>query len=205
MPIKFKKRKKYYQLDEVLFTHLSKVYNVSPVNHQHSQNTHVPPWWLSRVSWQTPALCALPHVTYVTIARMLSCVQLCNPMDCSLPGSSVQGIFQARILEWVTISFSRGSSQSRDRNWVSCSSCIAGRFFTAEPPGKSMSLWTSLHFLEFLKEYRFQKELNSIKYTWSVNNTGLKSVGPQYKFFKIHILEIFLRFAIIFKNLQAVA
>ena len=47
-------------------------------------------------------------------------------MDCSPPGSSVQGIFQARTLEWVAISFSRGSSQPRDWTWVSCT---AGRFF----------------------------------------------------------------------------
>ena len=44
---------------------------------------------------------------------------LCNPMDCSLPGSSVHGIFQARTLEWVAISFSRGSSRPRDRTQVS--------------------------------------------------------------------------------------
>ena len=43
-----------------------------------------------------------------------SCPTLCNPMDCSLPGSSVHGIFQARILEWVDISFSRASSPPRD-------------------------------------------------------------------------------------------
>ena len=45
-----------------------------------------------------------------------SCPTLCDPMDCSpcLPGSSVHGIFQARVLEWVAISFSRGSSQLRD-------------------------------------------------------------------------------------------
>ena len=48
------------------------------------------------------------------------CLTLCDPMDYSLPGSSVHGIFQARILEWVTISFSRGSSQPRDGTWVSC-------------------------------------------------------------------------------------
>ena len=42
------------------------------------------------------------------------CPTLCNPMDCSLPGSSVHGIFQARILEWVAICLSRGSSQLRD-------------------------------------------------------------------------------------------
>ena len=48
-----------------------------------------------------------------------SCPTLCDPTDCSLPGSSVHGIFQARILEWVVISFSRGSSQPRDRTQVS--------------------------------------------------------------------------------------
>ena len=53
-------------------------------------------------------------------------------MDCNLLGSSVHGISQARVLEWVAISFSR-SSWSRDWN---CVSCIAGGFFTAEPQGK---------------------------------------------------------------------
>ena len=43
-----------------------------------------------------------------------SCPTLCDPMDCSLPGSSIHGIFQARVLEWVAISFSRGSSRPRD-------------------------------------------------------------------------------------------
>ena len=51
--------------------------------------------------------------------KSLSSVWLCNPMNCSLPGSSVHGILQARILEWVAISFSRGSSQPRDRTQVS--------------------------------------------------------------------------------------
>ena len=55
------------------------------------------------------------------------CLTLCDPMDCSLSGSSVYGILQARILEWVVITFSRGSSQPRDRTWVSR---IAGRHFT---------------------------------------------------------------------------
>ena len=52
---------------------------------------------------------------------------LCDPMDCSLPGSTVYGIFQARILEWVAISFSRRSSQTRDWSWVSH---IVGRRYT---------------------------------------------------------------------------
>ena len=55
-----------------------------------------------------------------------SCLTLCYPVDCSPPGSSVHGIFQARVLEWVAISFSRGSSQPRDRTQVSH---IAGRCF----------------------------------------------------------------------------
>ena len=54
-------------------------------------------------------------------------------MDCHLPGSCVYGIFQARILKWVAISFSSRSSQPRDQTHVSR---LAGRFFTAEPPKK---------------------------------------------------------------------
>ena len=58
------------------------------------------------------------------------CLTLCDPMDCSRPGSSVHGIFHARILEWVAISYSRVSSPPRGRTRVSCVSCIASRFFT---------------------------------------------------------------------------
>ena len=47
------------------------------------------------------------------------CPTLSDPMDCSLPGSSVHGIFQARVLEWGAIAFSRGSSQPRDQTRVS--------------------------------------------------------------------------------------
>ena len=64
------------------------------------------------------------------------CLTLCNPVDCSPPGSSVHGILQARILEWVAITFSRGSFWPRNQSQVSC---IAGRFFTVwatrEAPG----------------------------------------------------------------------
>ena len=65
----------------------------------------------------------------------MSCLTLCDSTNCSPPGSSVPGISQARILEWVAISFSRGSSQPRNQTQVSCVSCIAGGFFTTEPPG----------------------------------------------------------------------
>ena len=56
-----------------------------------------------------------------------SCPTLCNPMGYSLTGFAVHGIFQARVLEWVAISFSRGSSRPRDQTQVSC---ITGRHFT---------------------------------------------------------------------------
>ena len=54
------------------------------------------------------------------------CLTLCDPMDYNPPGSSVHGILQAKILEWVAIPFARGSSWSRDQTQISC---IAGRFF----------------------------------------------------------------------------
>ena len=60
----------------------------------------------------------------------------CHSMNFSPPGSSIHGILQARILEWVAIPFSKGSSQSRERTHISCVSCTASRFFTTEPRGK---------------------------------------------------------------------
>ena len=65
--------------------------------------------------------------------KSLSRVWLCDPVGYTLPGFSVHGILQARVLEWVAISFSRRSSQPRDQTQVSC---IAGRRFNSEPPGK---------------------------------------------------------------------
>ena len=57
---------------------------------------------------------------YVLCLVAQSCLTLCNPIDCSLPGSSIHGIFQARILEWVAMLSSGGSSQSRDQTQASC-------------------------------------------------------------------------------------
>ena len=69
----------------------------------------------------------IPPSISVCVLVAQSCPTLCEPMDCSPPRSSVHEIFQARILEWVAISFSRGSSKPRDRTRVSCT---AGKFFT---------------------------------------------------------------------------
>ena len=75
--------------------------------------------------------CVLSHSSCVQLWA-----QLCDPVDCSLPGFPVHGILQARVLEWVAMPFSRGSFWPRDQTHMSSVSCIVGRFFTAEPPGK---------------------------------------------------------------------
>ena len=71
------------------------------------------------------------HRMPVLVAQ--SCLTLCNPMDCSPPGSSFHGILQARILEWGSHPFSRRSSQPRDRTW---SSALQADSSLSEPPVK---------------------------------------------------------------------
>ena len=75
-------------------------------------------------------------VEYVLVTQ--PCPTLCNPVDCSLPDFSVHGILQARILKWIAIPFSRGTSQPRDRTLVSC---IAGRFFTTPCSITTNKVW----------------------------------------------------------------
>ena len=90
-----------------------------------------------------------------------SCLTLCNPADYSPPGTFVHEIFQARILEWVAISFSRESSQPRDRTQVSCTT---GRFFTN---------WATR---EVLEEKKKKKQENTRKTSISASLTMLKSL-----------------------------
>ena len=102
----------------------------------------------------------------------LSCQVMCECMDCSPPGSSVHGILQARILEWVAVPFSRIPSPPRDQASVSC---IAGGFFTSELLGKPhhfkyiwtyiwlcISWWTFTNNL--IKSYKY------LKYNISISN-----------------------------------
>ena len=108
---------------------------------------------------------------------------LYDPMDCSQPGSSIHGILQARILEWVAISFSRGSSRPRDRTLVSC---IAGRILS----GLQLQNYNnrSLHNNEYRKSiysvFR-SKKMISLNYIWhcrmpedSLNFCGIWTVTP---------------------------
>ena len=92
---------------------------------------HVDMTWCSHVDvpmgWDTAETLSTSFTMICHQVKSLSRVWLCDPMDCSSPSSSIHGIFQARVLEWVAISFSRGSSWPRDRTQVSC---IAGWRFT---------------------------------------------------------------------------
>ena len=100
------------------------------------QPTRLPrPWDFPGKSTGLGCHCLLHSICYVrkirctTLHRACMCsdaqsrLTLHNPKDCSLPGSSVHGISQARILEWVGISYSKGSSQPRDQTRNSCVSC----------------------------------------------------------------------------------
>ena len=87
--------------------------------------------WHQGISWKgqkkpsktkSYSLCLMVHLT--SCCTYPRAIALCNVMDCSPPGSSIHGISQARILEWVTVSCSRGSSWPRDRTHISCFSCI---------------------------------------------------------------------------------
>ena len=95
-------------------------------------------------------------------------------MDCSPPGSSVPGLLQARILEWVAILFSGGSSWPRDRTW---DSCTAGRLFTTEPLEKPyLQLSESLMNCPWLK-WKIKK--NSI---WKKKKIGYHSGATESEF-----------------------
>ena len=88
--------------------------------------------WIKQRLYQIPIHSEMPvHLKWIIFVCVClvtqSCLTLCDPLACSLPGSFVQGILQVRIREGVVIPFSRGSSQPRDRIQVSY---IAGRFFT---------------------------------------------------------------------------
>ena len=99
------------------------------------------------------------------------CPTLCNPMDCSLPGSSLHGIFQARVLEWVAISFSRGSSWPRDRTQVS------------RIPGRCFNLWATREAQIWLQSRSNSKSISNFfselkiwddQYYYVINNLDLK-------------------------------
>ena len=109
--------------------------------------------WHSRyfVIWFHSALATL---SMYACSPPESSLTLCNPKDWSPPDFSVHGISQTRILEWVALSFSRGSSQPRDYTLVSCASCTVGRFLMTEPPGKLDFTYIYLYIYTLLTSIR---------------------------------------------------
>ena len=96
--------------------------------------------WTDTIFWSFYSSCA--GLCYAKSLQL--CLTLCDPIDCSLPGSSLHGILQTRILQWVAGPFSRGSSWPRYQTRISYGSCIAGRFFTNEPHGKLLLTLTKV-------------------------------------------------------------
>ena len=118
------------------------------------ERTHVSPPGKPQ-SWSLTQASAFLFFKGITVPCLVAqlCPTLRGPLDCGLPGSSLHGIFQARILEWVTISISRGSSWPWDRTRVSCLSCqrlAAGLFTTSTTWEAQMCYWWTVTSLEYL-------------------------------------------------------
>ena len=95
----------------------------------------------------------IPIYLFCSSVVAKSCLTFCDPMDCSQPTPSVHGIFQARILEWIAISFSSRIFLTQIAS-PACISCLAGRFFTNEPPGKPQ---LTIIYLSFKSTFPKQK------------------------------------------------
>ena len=108
---------------------------------------------------------------YVCVLVAHLCPTLCDPIDCSLPGSSVHGFLQARILEWVAIPFSRGSTWPRDWTWVSC---IAGRFFTVWATREALVS----HMCKFLRGSAFSIHRVLWAHSHTCLSTDIRDSGP---------------------------
>ena len=127
-------------------------------------------------SWFTPCICF--RYTLVCYIQLYICIYICvhvhtrtkslqswmtfcDPVDCSPPGPSVHGVLQARILEWIAISSSRGPSQLKDRTHVSC---IGKHLFNTEPPGKP-DIYIYIYIFFFFHILFSYRVLQDIEYT----------------------------------------
>ena len=121
------------------------------------------------------------------------CPTLCNPKDYSPLDSSLHGILQARILEWVAISFSKGSSQPRDQTCISCSA----EFFTTDPPGKPYAKDTNIQSKKWrLAHLDFQKSFCPHVDTLSIAFRTLYVWAVLLFFFLCHVCMPLLQFTL---------
>ena len=93
---------------------------------------------------------ALMHTCTCLVTQV--CLTVCDPVDCSLPVSSVHGILQERILKWVAYPFYKGSSQLRDQTWVSC---ITGRFLTIWATREALVPQFKIQYLSFYRHHKY--------------------------------------------------
>ena len=130
-----------------------------------------------------------------------SCLTLCDPMDCSLPGSSIHGIFQARILGWAAISFSRRSSRPRGWTWVSR---IVGRRIAIW----ATRFWFKLAFFinpgikEFLSSKRGKRDFKKIEKVYLVKDISIIRDANLEKFFIFVFNMLFITIFKIFILMQ---
>ena len=122
-----------------------------------------------------------------------SCLTFCDPLDCSLPGSSVHGIFSGKKLEWVAIFSSRGSSCPRDWSCISRDSSIAGRFFTLWAMG---FVKLRLSFRTDYSHFLFAKHVVYLQIGYSENTISYFSrirLGGDFKKYLLQNLLLLLR------------
>ena len=110
------------------------------------------------------------------------CPTLCDPMDCCLPGSSVHGILQARIQEWVAIPFSRGPSQPRDRTRVST---LQADSLPSEPQGKQKLNQP------FIMDQHYWPDI------FSIIHLNIPTINKDKKFYGKHMTYIFQQHAVL--------
>ena len=114
------------------------------------------------------------HMQYSICICAQSYPPLCDPMDCGPPGSSIRGILQARILEWVAMPSSRGSSQPRDQIQSLVSPALAGRFFTTTAPWEVLMCRDHAHFGKASLAAQTVKSLPAMRETW------VRSLGREH-------------------------
>ena len=122
--------------------HQCTLYKVRPLEHRAEQ------WENLRSKWKiSQDISCHVYSAFVCVCVLVAqlCLILCNPMDCSPPGSSVHGILQARILEWVAMPSTRGSFRPRNLTWVSC---IAGGLYHLSHQGSTRKFfWENLRII----------------------------------------------------------
>ena len=119
------------------------------------------------------------------------CLILCDPMDCSPPGSSVHGISQARILEWVAISSSMGSSQPRDWTYRPASPALQADSFTTKPPRKPQKhlCSTNMYMDEYLSCVISENFSGNSDFSWVIHLNCTRPFVSLFWVF-IHLLAL---------------